>query len=393
MMKHKKIVAKSILFVMGITILPIQSEAAIKTKLNTKSITLKVGQTKMLKVKNTKKKVHWCIKSGKKYIKLKAKKRASVKIVGVKKGTAKVQCKIGKKKLICRVKVNGKRNNPNRIAGTTPTPIPTPTSTPQVKAEATPVVTSAPPRGTHIPTENRLMAEPLKKMDTVTQTEDGYPISYPYGTDFHYFFGTDIPRNKIEKVTFSDSVLMPHEVIGSLDLSEKQNKSVMAWYVDRDDDGQYEVTIGQEGGVIANPNSSYLFSDIGDLSTADSPIIEGLEYFYTSDVTDMSKMFLRFGMFGEEKKSLDLDLGEYFDTTNVTNMAEMFAFCGIESNIPGRIRLGAAFDVTHITANQSPFFSCYSTVYVSTQEMKEWIVTTQSVGELGVGESNIIVER
>ena len=44
-------------------------------------------------------------------------------------------------------------------------------------------------------------------------------------------------------------------VLGSMDLLERQNKSVMAWYVDGDRDGGYEMTIGQEGGVVANPYS------------------------------------------------------------------------------------------------------------------------------------------
>ena len=77
-----------------------------KEKLSSKKLTLKKGQTKTLKVKNAKKKIKWSIVSGKKYIKLKSKKKASVKIVGKKAGKAKVQAQ-GKKKLICKVTVQG----------------------------------------------------------------------------------------------------------------------------------------------------------------------------------------------------------------------------------------------------------------------------------------------
>lgn len=94
----------------GITV-PDKAQAAKKSKtskekLSSKKLTLKKGQTKTLKVKNAQKKIKWSIVSGKKYIKLKSKKKASVKIVGKKAGKAKVQAK-GKKKLICKVTVQG----------------------------------------------------------------------------------------------------------------------------------------------------------------------------------------------------------------------------------------------------------------------------------------------
>ena len=57
----------------------------------------------------------------------------------------------------------------------------------------------------------------------------------------------------------------------------------MAWYTDVDNDGLYEMTVGQDGGVVANPNSSYLFADMS--------WITGLENLYTTGVTDMSYTF------------------------------------------------------------------------------------------------------
>ena len=83
----------------------IPAEAAKKVKLNKKSISLKVGKTAKLQIKNTKKKVKWSVKSGKKYISLQKKKKKSVVIKAKKAGTAKVLAKVGKKKLVCTVKV------------------------------------------------------------------------------------------------------------------------------------------------------------------------------------------------------------------------------------------------------------------------------------------------
>ena len=72
-------------------------------KLSAKKLTMKVGKTAALKVKKTSKKAKWSIVSGKKNIRLTAKKKTSVKVKAVKAGKAKISCKIGKKKLVCKV--------------------------------------------------------------------------------------------------------------------------------------------------------------------------------------------------------------------------------------------------------------------------------------------------
>ena len=76
-------------------------------KLSAKKLTIKIGKTAALKVKKTSKKAKWSIVSGKKNIRLTAKKKTSVKVKAVKVGKAKISCKIGKKKLICKVTVKG----------------------------------------------------------------------------------------------------------------------------------------------------------------------------------------------------------------------------------------------------------------------------------------------
>lgn len=112
-MKHKKIVsvtAKVMLaaITMGLILgnpFGRKAEAAKKVKLSTKKLTVTVKKTKVLKLKNNKKKVKWSVTSGKKFIKLKSKKKTRVKIVGKKAGKSKVQAKIGKKKYVCKVTV------------------------------------------------------------------------------------------------------------------------------------------------------------------------------------------------------------------------------------------------------------------------------------------------
>ena len=101
-------------------------------KLSAKKLTMKVGKTAALKVKKTSKKAKWSIASGKKNIRLTAKKKTSVKVKAVKAGKAKISCKIGKKKLFCKVTVYG--------------PIPpcvVPTQSPIVTASAAPTQSPA----------------------------------------------------------------------------------------------------------------------------------------------------------------------------------------------------------------------------------------------------------
>lgn len=84
------------------------ASAKAKIKLNKTSVTLKVGKKATIKVKNTKKKAKWSIKSGKKFITLKKKKKSSVVVKAKKAGTAKVVAKVGGKKLTCKIKVKAK---------------------------------------------------------------------------------------------------------------------------------------------------------------------------------------------------------------------------------------------------------------------------------------------
>lgn len=97
------LVASMLVGSFGVTSTPVEAKS--KIKLSTTRVFLSGGASKTIKIKGTKKKVKWSVVSGKKNIKLKNKKKTSVKVVGVKRGTAKVQAKLGKKKYICRVTV------------------------------------------------------------------------------------------------------------------------------------------------------------------------------------------------------------------------------------------------------------------------------------------------
>ena len=97
------LVASMLVGSLGVTSTP--AEAKSKIKLSTTRVSLNEGESKTIKIRGTKKKVKWSVVRGNKNIKLKSKRRTSVKVVALKKGTAKVQAKLGKKKYICRVTV------------------------------------------------------------------------------------------------------------------------------------------------------------------------------------------------------------------------------------------------------------------------------------------------
>ena len=358
-------------------------------KLSTKKLTIKVGKTAALKVKKTSKKAKWSIVSGKKNIRLTAKKKTSVKVKAVKAGKAKISCKIGKKKLVCKVTVYGPippcvipTQSPTMTASETPTATVEPTSTPT----QTPEVTKVPVR-THEPTENRIMAEPAKYTELPSEDENGLPISRYYTNKRYYFFGTDVLRKDIEELTFSSNDKVPEEAVQSFDLSEKQNKSVMAWYTDKDKNGLYEMTIGQDKGVVANSNSAYLCCDVGQ--------VDGIENLYTTGVKDMSYMFFQYRADAPFEKAV-LDLGDNFDTSAVENMDGMFWYTShMFSAIT--LRLGKAFQFDNVKSSVLAFQlgeSSNNKILVSKLEQKNFIIAPEHncvVDEVGF-EKYIIVE-
>ena len=162
MKKVKKTLAVALTFAMTVVMVPQSALAAKKqVKLNKKSVSVAVGKTVKVKLKNNKKKVKWTVVSGKKNVALSKKGKTGVTIKGKRVGKAKVQAKIGKKKYVCTVTVTNKNKAqttvakktaaPGNTTGTTagkntgstaakptatPTPTPTPTTNPTVTLSA-----------------------------------------------------------------------------------------------------------------------------------------------------------------------------------------------------------------------------------------------------------------
>lgn len=103
MTKVKNLLVTMLTFLMVISLIPVQSDAAQKAKLNRKSLTLTVGKSSQLKIKNTTKKVKWSSSNG---------SIASVtqqgRVKAKKQGNCSVSAKVGGKKYICRITVKKK---------------------------------------------------------------------------------------------------------------------------------------------------------------------------------------------------------------------------------------------------------------------------------------------
>ncbi len=128
-------------------------------------------------------------------------------------------------------------------------------------------------------------------------------------------FGKSINRDSFESITTVDNIDVPANAIDSWDVSQEKNGSVIAWYIDNDSDNLYELYIGQEDGVKANPDSSYAFYYFRKAE------VINLTNYDISDVTNMSYMFSKAGY---NSATLDIINISDWDTTKVIDMSFMF---------------------------------------------------------------------
>jgi len=192
----------------------------------------------------------------------------------------------------------------------------------------------------------------------------------------------------ITKVIFENTMNAPSNYAYSYDISNDGDNSVMAYLVtDETDTSMYTAHIQADGTIYANPDSSYLFSCFYNLKS-----IEGLEYFDTSNVTDMQGMFWgcsnlttlnlsnfdtsnvtsTYYMFCDCSSLTTLDLSS-FNTSNVTNMSSMFNAC---SNLTS-LDL-SNFDTSNVTDMLQMFKECLSLTSLDLSNFDTSNVTSMS---------------
>lgn len=235
------------------------------------------------------------------------------------------------------------------------------------------------------------------------------------------FLNGPINKDQVESIEFITSKEVPATAIGSWDVSYNDNNTILAWYENTGVDGRYKVTIGQNAGVIANADSSYLFSNLPYLKTlnlnnlntkfvtnmshmfnntaflADSIDIIGLNNLNTSMVTNMSYMFNNYGL---NKNDIYVDLNKW-DISNVLDTSYMFNNANI-------VNLNLSlWDISKVT-NMNYMFDSFlfqslrldnwkvpnstknfmfnnipltSEIYVPNDALKSWIMTNTNLPE------------
>ena len=152
------------------------------------------------------------------------------------------------------------------------------------------------------------------------------------------FFNGPIKKSSVEKIIFVNNTNVPTDAIGSWNASASGEGKVIAWYKDEDNNSLYEVYIGGNGGVKANPDSTKLFNYFSNLVSID------LKYLDTSSVTSMRLMF------NHCSNLTELDVSK-FDTSKVTGMAGMFQRCSSLTTLDL-----SNFDTLKVTDMQNMFY-------------------------------------
>ena len=159
--------------------------------------------------------------------------------------------------------------------------------------------------------------------------------------DNGFLGNTSVKRNKIEKITFVNSI---DQVKGNTwNVSANGDNSIIAGYEDSDSNGYYEIYIGSNENIYGNINSSYLFAGMENLKN-----IVDMNNLYMSNTTNIDSLY-----FGD-KKLQNIELGTNFKTNNVTNMDNLFRDCETLNGI----KLNSEFNTSKVKTMKNMFRNC-----------------------------------
>lgn len=169
--------------------------------------------------------------------------------------------------------------------------------------------------------------------------------------------GGEIYRSEIRTVTFVDTLENAGE--NCWDVSEDQDGRVLAWT--EDSSGLYDLYIGAEGGIQANPYMSTLFACYDHLESIDfNSCLD------TSEVIDMTAVFYQCSAL----ESLDLSGLDTFENTSL-----FYAFCGCSSLTSLDL---SDFDTTMCEDMAGMFMDCECLVSLDVSGFDTWLVTDMS---------------
>lgn len=185
--------------------------------------------------------------------------------------------------------------------------------------------------------------------------EEAKPTATIMIWDSSAVFWQDNYRTNTTKIVIEPSLSPKENASETFDVSESQDKSVMAYLVANESNpSKYTLYLQGENGILANPNSSNLFYNFYDVTT-----IEGIEYLDTSNVMNMRYMFANCSSL----TSIDLSP---FNTSKVTNMRSMFSSCSSLTSLDL-----SHFDTSNVTRTDHMFSSLPSNAIVKVRNTVE----------------------
>ena len=154
------------------------------------------------------------------------------------------------------------------------------------------------------------------------------------------FLNTEVPRQNITTLKVVNNLDIP-EGATVVDVSKNSDNTIKMWYNEADANGNYDITIGSNNTIYANPSSFELFSNLTNVTSID------LSNMDTSGVINMSNMF------SDNTSLTNITFGDNFNTANVINMSGMFKNCTILKTIDL-----SSFDTSNATIFASMFMNC-----------------------------------
>ena len=154
------------------------------------------------------------------------------------------------------------------------------------------------------------------------------------------FLNSEVPRQNISTLKVVDNLNIP-EGATVVDVSKNSDNTIKMWYNEADANGNYDITIGSNNTIYANPSSFELFSNLTNVTSID------LSNMDTSGTTNMSNMF------SDNTSLTNITFGDNFNTANVTNMSGMFKNCTILKTIDL-----SSFNTSNAIIFTSMFMNC-----------------------------------
>lgn len=191
--------------------------------------------------------------------------------------------------------------------------------------------------------------------------------------------------NQIISINFETELNPPDNASYTYDVSEKQDKSILAYLVENKNFSEiagggtwYDLYIRTDGEFLANPDFSGWFAGMMYLLQ-----INGLDNVDTSNVVDMSNLFAGSGMMAasfslqiEAEPDIPYNIEvnipiHLLNTSKVTDMSSMFAFSFIQQISDNNVYI-LNLDTSNVVDMSNMFLGFYDLLYTYRIDISNW---------------------